>query len=311
MPDLVPIQNALRIIGQRPEDVLGPHTAHVLADGSNLLSTQSLPGISLVAQAKEGRIAVELRIAEEHQADSPIHLCFGLFKPDGIQTVSLDLKLCPNAKANIWSHCLFSQANQATHQMNARIQIEAGANLNYQEVHYHGASGGIKVLPQATVIVGAKARFRSDFTLIQGKVGLLAIDYDVDVQEDGLAELTSKVYGSGQDVIRIQERIRLNGRNARGLIKTRLAVRDHASAEVRGATYGNAAGARGHVDCTEIVRDSAVVSAIPEVKVTNPQAKVTHEAAIGSVDAKQLETLMARGLSPDSAVDFIIRGMLA
>ena len=61
----------------------------------------------------------------------------------------------------------------------------------------------------------------------------------------------------------------------------------------------------------EIVRDRAVVSAIPEVKVTHPLAKVTHEAAIGSVDGKQLETLMARGLDPEQAVDLIIRGMLS
>jgi len=73
---------------------------------------------------------------------------------------------------------------------------------------------------------------------------------------------------------------------------------------------GNAAGARGHVDCMEIVRDRAVVSAVPEVRVRHPQAKVTHESAIGSVDGRQLETLMARGLAPDDAVDLIVRGML-
>jgi hypothetical protein len=78
-----------------------------------------------------------------------------------------------------------------------------------------------------------------------------------------------------------------------------------------GARVGvRAAGARGHVDCMEIGRDHAVVSAVPEVRVTHPQAKVTHEAAIGSVDSKQLETLMARGLDPESAIDLIIRGML-
>jgi Fe-S cluster assembly scaffold protein SufB len=69
----------------------------------------------------------------------------------------------------------------------------------------------------------------------------------------------------------------------------------------------NLSGARGHVDCTEIVRDHAVVSAIPEVNVPHPQAKVTHEVAIGSVDSSQLETLMARGLDPDSAAGLISR----
>lgn len=37
---------------------------------------------------------------------------------------------------------------------------------------------------------------------------------------------------------------------------------------------------------------------------------VTHEAAIGTVNHKELETLMARGLDEDAAVDIIIRAML-
>jgi len=40
------------------------------------------------------------------------------------------------------------------------------------------------------------------------------------------------------------------------------------------------------------------------------RAKVTHEAAIGSVDKKQLETLMSRGLDESEAVDVIVRGLL-
>jgi Fe-S cluster assembly scaffold protein SufB len=47
------------------------------------------------------------------------------------------------------------------------------------------------------------------------------------------------------------------------------------------------------------------------VEVLHPKAHVTHEAAIGSVDNKQLETLMSRGLSEDDAVDVIINGLLS
>jgi Fe-S cluster assembly scaffold protein SufB len=72
----------------------------------------------------------------------------------------------------------------------------------------------------------------------------------------------------------------------------------------------NAKGARGHVDCREIVKDHAVASAIPIVNVTHPLAKVTHEAAIGSVDQKELETLMAHGLNPEQATELIVSGML-
>jgi len=131
------------------------------------------------------------------------------------------------------------------------------------------------------------------------------------MNESALAELSSKVYGFGADAILIREQVDLNGAGARGLVKTRVAAREHVSAVVIDVTHGDAADARDHVDCMEIVRDQAVVSAIPEVKVTHPQAKVTHEAAIGSIDSKQLATLTAHGLDPESAVDLIIRGMSA
>jgi Fe-S cluster assembly scaffold protein SufB len=60
----------------------------------------------------------------------------------------------------------------------------------------------------------------------------------------------------------------------------------------------------------EIVKDNATATAIPIVSVTNALAKVTHEAAIGSVDKRQLETLMAHGLTPEEAVDIIVKGVL-
>jgi Fe-S cluster assembly ATPase SufC len=75
---------------------------------------------------------------------------------------------------------------------------------------------------------------------------------------------------------------------ARGLIKTRVAVENGACAEIVGITESNAARTQGHMDCLEIVKDRALASAQPVVRVSHPQAKVTHEAAIGSVDHHQL-----------------------
>ncbi|GAI05512.1 unnamed protein product [marine sediment metagenome] len=56
--------------------------------------------------------------------------------------------------------------------------------------------------------------------------------------------------------------------------------------------------------------EGVIARAIPLVYVNDRQAKVTHEAAIGSIDNKQLQTLMARGLSEEKAVDVIVKGVL-
>ncbi len=305
MADLDPLYQAFRKIGEDPALVLAPDTAHVVAYGHQLVSQQSIPGVHVKAHADAGGVVEAGRVIAK-----PVHLCFGLFERIGVQNVDLDLLLEAGAEATFWSHCLFMFPEQARHAMDARIELAPGARLTYNEVHYHGVSGGIEVVPKAQVRVGKRAHYRADFSLVRGTVGRLAVDYDVVVGEDATAELTSKIFGHGADDIRIEERVRLDGENARGLVKSRVAVEDNARAHIVGATYGNAAGARGHVDCMEIVRGNAQASAVPEVKVSHPEAKVTHEAAIGAVDQRQLEALMARGLDPEAAVDRIILGLL-
>jgi Fe-S cluster assembly scaffold protein SufB len=310
MTDLAPLNSALRLLGEDPAQVLGPETAHLIAYGHELISRADVPGLTMDVASAAGGIRIRIQVERGARIPHPVHLCFGLFDRQGIQNIDLELRLEAEAHATFWSHCLFAQVERARHTMNALVEIEEGANLTYQEVHYHGVSASIEVTPRASIRLGPRARYLADFSLVQGQVGWLDIDYEVDVGAEAVAELTSKVYGHGNDHIRIREAVRLNGERAHGLIRSRIAADGDSWAEVLGITEGNAAHARGHVDCLEIVRERARVSARPEVRVTHPLAKVTHEAAIGSVDHRQLETLMSRGVTPEEAVDIIVRGML-
>jgi Fe-S cluster assembly scaffold protein SufB len=310
MTDLEPITSALRLIGEDPAQVRGPETAHLVAYGHDLISRADVPGLQMDVSSAADGIRARIRVERGVRIPRPVHLCFGLFQRQGIQNIDLEPRLKAGARATLWSHCLFAQVEHARHAMNALVQIEEGASLTYREAHYHGVSGGIAVTPRASIRLGPRARYLADFSLVQGRVGRLDIDYDVDVGAEAVAELTSKVYGHGKDHIRIREAVRLNGKRARGLIRSRIAADGDSRAEVLGITEGNAAYARGHVDCLEIVREGARESAPPEVRVSHSLAKVTHEAAIGSVDHRQLETLMSRGVAPEEAVDIIVRGML-
>ena len=308
MADLKPLYTLFSAAGQTPPAI--PQDAHLVAYGHTIASIKSVPGFRIDVHTEADSLIAEIVVARGLRNSQPVHLCFGLYEQFGVQNVQLKFTLEPEAELTLLSHCLFATPLAARHAMQGDIRIMTGATLRYQEAHYHGSSGEIEVVPHATVVVEQGARYLADFSLVQGRVGHLDVDYTVDVGDDGVAELTSKVYGFGTDRIRLLERVRLNGKGARGMVKTRMALKDDARAEVLGIMEGNAAGARGHVDCMEIVRDRALASAIPEVRVSHPLAKVTHEAAIGSVDSQQLETLMARGLRPDAAVDVIVRGML-
>jgi Fe-S cluster assembly scaffold protein SufB len=285
-------------------------TAHVMASGHSLLSQRQVPGLKLSATEKPDGIVASIRVISGVHLTKPLHLCFGVLPAEGRQHIRMHLVLEDLAALDIVAHCFFPNAERVEHLMDALIEVGEGAQLNYMESHYHGPYGGVTVVPKATVKVGKHGLYRSDFSLTTGRVGKLNIDYEVEAAEEAVVELTARVFGHGNDAIRIRERLILAGEGARGLIKTRVALEHDATAEIIGITEGNAARARGHVDCMEIVKDRAVASAQPLVKVTHPEAKVTHEAAIGSVDHHQMETLMAHGLSPEQAVDLIVGGLL-
>lgn len=285
-------------------------TAHIVVVGKRIISSHSLPGLEVEADETSEGVRLKIRLREDVHLTRPVHTCFGVVHREGDQFIDIEVILERNSSASFIAHCLFPNAERVRHIMDALVEIGTGATMDYHERHYHGPHGGIEVIPKAQVQIGNGGRYTSNFTLTDGRVGCLAIDYDVVAAEDAVVELTARVFGHDTDNIKIRERVVLDGRNSRGIIKTRIAVEDDAQAEVTGITEGNAAGSRGHVDCMEIIRDRAVAKAIPIVSVTDSQAKVTHEAAIGSVDKHQLETLMAHGLTPEEAVDVIVKGML-
>lgn len=285
-------------------------TAHLVASGHKILSTRDIEGLEVNAKETLTGISARITVKGEVKIKNPVHLCFGILHKKGTQKIKMDVKLQKNASAHFIAHCVFPRAEKVKHIMDAVVEIEDGAEMRYSETHYHGPYGGIEVIPRSLVKVGKNGRYFTDFTLTTGRVGTLSIDYTVEAGENAVTELIARVFGHANDKIKIKEKVVLSGENARGLIKTRVALEDEALAEITGITEGKAAGARGHVDCMEIVKDNATATAIPIVSVTNALAKVTHEAAIGSVDKRQLETLMAHGLTPEEAVDIIVKGVL-
>lgn len=304
------ILDALRETGEDKSVLDAPDTAHLVAEGNSILSAHSVPGLEVDTRETATGIAATVRVLEGVRVERPVHLCFGIVHPRGLQTIQMNVLLERGAAAHFIAHCLFPQAEEVRHEMEASVEIAEGAELEYSEVHFHGPFGGTIVIPRSTITVGRNGRYHGDFSLTTGRVGILELNAMVYAAEGSIAELTARVLGSGNDRITIKESVALNGDNARSIIKTRIALKDDAFAEVTGITEGNAAGSRGHVDCMELLRDRAVAKAVPIVSVTNPLAKVTHEAAIGTVDRRQMETLMAHGLSPDEAVDVIVKGIL-
>lgn len=306
------IVDTLEKSGGEAETLKSKKVASMVVAGNKVLMKNVVDGIHVTAIETENGVEIDLTIDDNVKMDYPVHLCFGVVHKKGDQRIISNYKIGNNVSVEFLAHCSFPKAENVRHLMQAEMNIGENSKVKYNEVHFHGPEGGIEVLPKAHISIGKDSIYSSEFRLVEGRVGVFDMEYSVDVGENGVAELNAKLYGKGDDKIKIKEIIHLNGEASKGIAKSRIINTQKSSSEVLGEVVGNAAHSRGHIDCTEIVEgNDALASAVPLVKVTHPLAKVTHEASIGSVDKQQMETLMARGLDEDQAIDVIVKGLLA
>ena len=78
-----------------------------------------------------------------------------------------------------------------------------------------------------------------------------------------------------------------------------------------GLLIGAAKDARAHVDCSGLMlSDSGIIEAVPGLRAMHPDAKMSHEAAIGRIDMGEVNYLQSKGLSEMQAIALIVRGFL-
>ncbi len=297
--------------GRNPHELDDPEVAHLVVNENRVMGLHAVPGLQVDVEELSDGISAVITLAAGTIVAKPVHLCFGMTPERGVQRINMDVSVERGAKISLLAHCVFPFAVDVQHIMEARIRIGEGAEYRYFEKHVHSPAGGVKVYPKARVEVAPDGLFQTEFELIQGRVGLIDIDYEAVCEARSLLDMSARISGRADDVIKISETASLVGEKAKGVLTSKIAVRQKARAEVYNKLIANAAYARGHVDCKEIVQDDGIATAVPIVDVRHPKAHVTHEAAIGSVDSKQLETLMSRGLSEDDAVEIIINGLLS
>lgn len=305
------IAEAYEASGGVPDILQSTRQGLLVVSGNTILGKNVVDGLIIDGQSIPDGVKARIVVKKGTILQNPVHLCFGVIPAEGVQRIRADFLIEEGARASFIAHCTFPNALKVTHLMEGTVTVEKNAFMEYTETHYHGLAGGVKVLPTMKIDVAEKGTYTSTFKLIKGAAGIVRLDYAAHLSASAVAELYAKVFGKGSDDIQVKESIFLDGEASRGLAKSRIVVSERAKAEVLGEVIGTGKNSRGHVDCTEIIQgNGASASAIPRLRVVEESAKLTHEAAIGNIDRRQIQTLMARGLSEREAADVIVKGIL-
>jgi len=306
------IIESVRLVGFDVDNMLKKETPKFFLNYNKIAKIKEVEGLILAGKETENGVIADFIVRPGKKIDVPVHLCFGVTKEEGLQEIIPRFIIEDGAKVFALACCSFPKARNLTHKMQAEVILGKDTVFLYEERHYHGEMGGAKVFPKFRVHVGERSFFQSVFSLTKGSAGFLSIEVEAYAHAGAKVEIINKAYGRKKtDRIRIKDAVFLEGEGARGLVKLRAAASQGGDVVMVGITEANAPEATGHVDCKEIIKgEGSTARAIPIVRVVDENARITHEASVGKVNQKQLDTLMSRGLTEEEAVDMIVQGML-
>lgn len=285
-------------------------TARLVINKNKVINKNTVPGLSIDTEEIKDGVKINIVLKDNIIIAEPVHLCFGVTHKKARQIIRLTLEMGSNSSMSVYSHCVFPFARDIMHKMDGTVKVGPNSIYSYFEKHIHNEEGNIRVIPKMVVTLEEKARYKSEFELKKGRAGIIDMDYEIFCKSYSVMDVTSKISCKSDDKINIKETGHLIGKYAKGVLASRIAVRDNSIANIFNKLVATADYARGHIDCKEIIKGNASANAIPVVEVSNQKAHITHEASVGSVDAKELQTLMSRGLDEDEATELIIEGLL-
>lgn len=297
--------------GGDASNLLRKDIVSVIISGNEVIGRNTVEGVELKVEKIKNGIEMWLDIADNVVVSNPVHLCTGYLKPEGTQEVLIHVTAGKRSKVNFLSHCVFPNGKKFTHRMISDAVLKEGAEISYEDVHYHSEDGGVTVEAIYNARLEKNSRYDNSFHLTKTRVGKMKVEMKVDLDEHASANIETKVYEKSDDSLNILEELNLNGEGSSGIAKTTVFATENSQANIVNRAFGNAPYSRGHIECNEIVKGDGVnVGTVPELYVKNEKAELTHEASIGRVNVKQLETLMAKGLTEEEATQLIVRGML-
>ncbi len=210
-----------------------------------------------------------------------------------------DFYIGKNAKVTIIAGCGIHNESHEHSEHNGihRFYLEEGANVRYMENHYAEGNGeGNKILNPVTEVY-MKENSNMEMTSIQIK-GVTSTERITKAVLDKNTNfvVTEKIMTAKDNFCKTTFEVELNGENASTQVTSRSVATENSKQEFISKVYGNTK-CFAHVECDAIIKDNAVVKAIPEITANSVDANLIHEAAIGKIAGEQLIKLMTLGLT--------------
>ena len=189
----------------------------------------------------------------------------------------------------------------------SEFYVKKGAQLHFTMIHDWGEQ--VNVRPRTYVHVEAGGVFVSNYISLK-PVGSLQMNPTTHLAGEGAVARFNSVLVAGRGCsLDVGSRVILDAPGTRAEIISR-AIAAGGTILARGELIGKAKGIKAHLECKGLILKEGLMHAIPELRGYVPGVEMSHEAAVGKIDQREIEYLMARGIDEEEAVSTIVRGFL-
>jgi len=189
----------------------------------------------------------------------------------------------------------------------SEFYVKKGAKLMFTMIHDWGQE--VNVRPKTVTHVEEGGVFVSNYISLK-PVGSLKMYPTTHLDGKGAVATLNSVLVAGNGChMDVGSRVILNAPETRAEIMSR-GIAAGGTIIARGDLVGKVAGVKAHLECKGLILQEGLMKAVPELSGYVPGVEMSHEAAVGKIDQREIEYLMARGLDEDEAISTIVRGFL-
>ncbi|MFP4531965.1 MAG: SufB/SufD family protein [Desulfobacterales bacterium] len=238
----------------------------------------------------------------------PIQSCLYMAEDGAVQNVHNIVIAEENSEMHIITGCATaSHAMSGLHLGVSEFYVKKGAVVQFTMIHDWGEE--VNVRPRTAIYVEEGGVIVSNYISLR-PVGSLEMNPLTILDGAGaVARFNSILVATHDSWLDVGSRVMLNHPDTRAEIISR-GITAGGTIIARGELVGKVAGCKGHLECKGLILKDGLMRAIPELQGYVPGVDMSHEAAVGKIDQREIEYLMARGLDEDEAVSTIVRGFL-
>lgn len=240
--------------------------------------------------------------------ERPVQSCLHISKEQTSQHVHNIVIAEEDSEIHIITGCSTSEhLTSGLHVGVSEMYVKKGATLKFTMIHDWGEK--INVRPRTVTHVEEGGVLISNYISLK-PVGSLQMNPVTYLDGKGaVARFHSILVASEGSHLDVGSTVVLNGVESRAEIISR-AITTGGTIIARGDLVGNVPGVKAHLECKGLILNEGLLHAIPELQGSVPGVEMSHEAAVGKIDQREIEYLMARGLDEEEAISTIVRGFL-